>query len=99
MIPYPGRTTNRDPSVPLRVTLPRVRVRGPETRGDVVVDHPGGLHEGVRGRRPDEGEAPPLEVLRHREGLRTGGRDVGQRLRPGPGSGGREGPEERREPV
>src|SRR3712207_7553954 len=81
MIPYRGRTTNRDPSAPVHG-----RSFGccTEARRDVVVDHPGGLHEGVGGGGPDEREPPPLQVLGHRHGLRTGGRDVGQRLRPGP---------------
>src|ERR1039458_4110578 len=37
----------------------------PETVHRMIVDHPGGLHEGVTNGRPDKGEAALLKVLTH----------------------------------
>ncbi len=45
----------------------------------VVVDEPGRLHQRVEHRRPDEAEAAPLQLLRHRLRLRRLGRDLAHR--------------------
>src|SRR2546429_999196 len=50
----------------------------PETADEVVVDHPGRLHERVADRRAHEGEAARLEIPAHRM------RDLGRRRHPAP---------------
>src|SRR5690606_37361379 len=66
--------------------------------GEVVVDHAGGLHQGVRGGGPDEPEAAALEFPGHRGGLRRGRWHPRQALRPGARRRG-ERPQQRGEPV
>ncbi len=49
----------------------------------VVVDHPGRLHQRISRRRSDECEPALLELLGHRRRLGGARRDLGGRLRPG----------------
>src|SRR5688500_10599185 len=48
---------------------------------EMIVDEPGGLHEGVHRRRSDEDEPATLQLLRERHGLSSLGGHVGERPR------------------
>src|SRR5882672_10079672 len=41
----------------------------PKTASQVIVDHPGGLHEGVADGGPDKVEATAFQILAHRDGF------------------------------
>src|SRR6266567_1602026 len=41
----------------------------PKTASQVIVDHPGGLHEGVADGGPDKVEAAAFQILAHRDGF------------------------------
>jgi hypothetical protein len=51
----------------------------PEAVDDVVVDEAACLHQRVADRRPDEAEATPFQLLRHRARLVRLGRELGRR--------------------
>ena len=61
---------------------PGAACRRDDAAVEVVVDEPGRLHERVHGRRPDEAEAAPLEILRERARLRRQGRHLGAAREP-----------------
>ena len=54
----------------LRALLELQNLPMAEADREVIIHHPGGLHEGVADRRADEFESTPQQFLAHRVGLR-----------------------------